>query len=420
MKHLGSGLRVLVVADHHAGAPDGKLAHLAGRDIRAVIIEDAGLPAVARHADGADLADVLHAEMDAAGAEGFAQAVVGIVLVMREMLLPAGDQARRDRLRTDVHQPPLVKHIVLFFKPAALQVDQDVLRPGNQQPHDGAFFLADGTEDPFGLYTAQQHRLAAGDQAAEPVHLGPGVVQRRDAEENVVPGLAVVLLLGKAGVHQRAVPVQDGLGEACRSGGKIDGGAVVLLQQDRRRFKGAVGHEAVKMLGVGGQLRLAADKEAAAELVHGLRDLLEPIDEFTPEHQDLHVGKLQAVGDLIGGIAEVERDGDAARFQDPKIDGQPLQAVHHQDADFGPLPDAAAEQKIGHAVGFFVKTPPGQVPAVGGVGTGFNEARLPPAFGLVALVGGVDLHQRNLSAVQSCVSLQKVRDYHVASPLFFL
>ena len=210
--------------------------------------------------------------MDAAGAEGFAQAVVGVILMMREMLLPAGDQTRRDGLRADVHQPPLVKHVVLFFELTALQLDQDILRPGDKEPYDGALFLADGTEDPFGLDAAQQHRLAAGDQAPEPVHLGPGVIQRRDAEEDVVVGLAMVLLLGKAGVHQRAVPVQDGLGKARGSGGEIDGGAVVLLQQDRRRFKGAVVHEAVKMLGVGRQLRLAADKEAVAELVHGLRD----------------------------------------------------------------------------------------------------------------------------------------------------
>ncbi len=51
---------------------------------------------------------------------------------------------------------------------------------------------------PFGRYAAEQHGLAARDEGAEPVHLGAGMVEGRDAEEDVIARLAVVVLFGLA------------------------------------------------------------------------------------------------------------------------------------------------------------------------------------------------------------------------------
>ena len=149
--------------------------------------------------------DVLHPQVDAAGADGLAQTVVGVVLVVGKYLLPAVDQAGGHGLGPDVHQPPLVQQIAVQIGPAGLNGVQQVLAPGHQQPHDGAFLLRHRPEDPLRLHPPQQHRPAAGEEASEPVHLRPRMVERRDAEENVLTGLAVVALLGLAGADQGPV-----------------------------------------------------------------------------------------------------------------------------------------------------------------------------------------------------------------------
>ena len=60
--------------------------------------------------------------------------------------------------------------------------------------------------------------LAADQETAEPVHLGPGMIQRRNAQESVFPGLPVMVLLHFAGVHQAAVSVDDRLRESGGAG----------------------------------------------------------------------------------------------------------------------------------------------------------------------------------------------------------
>ena len=115
-QHLGGGLRVVVVAHHHAGTLDAQLAHvsLPHRDV--LLVHNLNLPAVAGDADGPHLADVLHPQVDAAGADGFAETVVGIVLVVGEVLQPVLDKGGGDRLGPDVHQPPLGELEVLDFQ----------------------------------------------------------------------------------------------------------------------------------------------------------------------------------------------------------------------------------------------------------------------------------------------------------------
>ena len=196
------GLGVFIVADHDAVAAEGQLAYLAVGHVVALLVYDAGFPAETGFADGAHLVDVLHAQMDRAGADGFRKAVVGVVLVMGEQLHPTVNHAGRHRLGADVHEPPLVQHVVVGVNAARFDGFQQVLTPGHQKPDDGAFFLGNGPENPLGLDAPEQNGLAAGVEGAEPVHFCAGVVQGRNAEEHVVPGLAVVGLFGAAGGHQ--------------------------------------------------------------------------------------------------------------------------------------------------------------------------------------------------------------------------
>ena len=78
-----------------------------------MLVNNAGLPAVAGLADGTHLVDIVNTQMDAAGADGLGKAVVGIVLVVGENLHPPVDQTGRHGLGADVHQPPLVQAALL-------------------------------------------------------------------------------------------------------------------------------------------------------------------------------------------------------------------------------------------------------------------------------------------------------------------
>ena len=192
-------LGVVVVALHHAGALHGQLTDGARRHRLARLVHDLGLPLIAGDPDGPHLVDVLHAEVHAARADGLGKPVVGVVGVVGEALQPAVDEARRHRLGPHVHEAPLGQFVVVRVDVPALDGLEDVLHPGHQQPHDGDLLVGDRLEDPFRLGAPQEHALAAGQQAAEPVHLAAGVVERRDAEERVAAGLAVMVLLALGG-----------------------------------------------------------------------------------------------------------------------------------------------------------------------------------------------------------------------------
>ena len=179
-----------------------------------VLIDHLDLPAVARNTDGSHLVDVLDPQMDTSRSQGFGQTVVGVIVVVREVFLPAADHGRRYRLCTDVHQPPLVEFEILQVEITSIQGIQDILSPGHQQPYDGALLLGDGVENVLRLGPLQQDRLATRDQAAKPVHLGTGMVERRDAQEHIVPGLPMMGTLHLAGVHEGLVLMQDRLGKS--------------------------------------------------------------------------------------------------------------------------------------------------------------------------------------------------------------
>ena len=322
-------------------------------------VDDLGLPAVAGDADGADAVHVAHAQVHAAGAGRFAQAVVRVVVMVREHLEPALDQRRRHRLRADVHEAPLRKSVVLQVHGARFDGVEDVLRPRHQQPHDGAALLAHRLQDPFRLDPAQQHRAAAGDEAPEPVHLGARVVERRDAEEDVVAHLAVVLLLHLGRLGEAAVRQDDRLGEAGGAGGEVDGRVVVEPVLDGRLAPGAVGDEGVVGFREGGAV--LADVEAQADLRDAVRDVLHAAGEFGAEHQRRGVGEVEAVADFLGGVAVVEGDGHRAGAQHAEVDGQPLQAVHQQDRHLVAALDPAGQQEVREAVRLLVELRPGDL-----------------------------------------------------------
>ena len=103
-EHLSRSFRIVVIAGHHAGALDTQLAHIALGDLTGTVLgQNFALPAIAGHTNGADLVDVFHAQMDAARAGGFRQAVVGVVFVIGEVRQPALDQYRGHRLCANVH-----------------------------------------------------------------------------------------------------------------------------------------------------------------------------------------------------------------------------------------------------------------------------------------------------------------------------
>ena len=238
------------------------------------------------------------------------------------------------------------------------------------------------------------------------MHLGAGVVQGRDAEEHVVPGLAVVSLLGAGGGHEGAVIVKDGLGEARRARGEVDGGVVVVTDLHGGGVGGAVVHHLVVEGSVGGALIFFAYEEEIGDARQLGKDGVHTLYELRTKDQHPHVGQIQAVLDLVGGVAVVHGHYDSARLQYAEVHGKPLQAVHEQDGHLVSPLNAAGQEQVGESVGADVKIPPGHLAAVALTLGGLDQIIFPPGRILLGLIGGVDLHQRHLVGVQSGVLFQ--------------
>ena len=134
------------------------------------------------------------------------------------------------------------------------------------------------------------------------------MIQGRDAQEHVVVGGVVVDGLHAGGLEQGPVLEQDGLGEAGGAGGVVDGGLVLVVDENFRGHAGAVGGGPVIVLGKGGAV--LSHKEEQAAPGQGGRHVLHPADELRAEEEHIHVGQLDAVLDLLGGVAEVQGHGD--------------------------------------------------------------------------------------------------------------
>ena len=287
LQDLVGGIGILIVAGHDTVALDNQLANVAGVHIYTVFVHDAGLPAVAGLADGTDLVYIFNTQMDTAGTDGLGQAVVGVILMVGEHLHPTADQAGGHGLSADVHQSPLIQAEFAQVCTAVIDGVQQVLGPGDQQPDDGALFFGHGPEDPLRLDAPEQHGLGAGQEAAEPVHLGAGVVEGRNAQEHIVTALGMVVLLGQAGMDQSLVLVQDGLGEAGGAGGEVDGSIVLFVQSHRRCAGGAEAGEGQAVLGVSGTV--IANVEHGLDVGDLVGNGIHTADKFRTEYQHFHV-----------------------------------------------------------------------------------------------------------------------------------
>ena len=136
--------RIVVVADHDAGALHCQLSDFTLLNFLTVLIDDLALPLVSGDTDRADLVHVLNAEVHAAGSERLGQAVVGVVIMIREVILPVADERRRNRLRADVHETPLAQSVIFHLEGSAVERLEDILRPRDKEPYDGAVLVGDG------------------------------------------------------------------------------------------------------------------------------------------------------------------------------------------------------------------------------------------------------------------------------------
>ena len=111
------------------------------RHLVVIIVNDLALPAVARNADRTDLVIMADTQMNTSGAGRFGKTVVGVILMIREVVLPVLNQGRRHRLCTDVHKPPLIQLIILQLHIARIERIQNILSPRHKKPDNGAFFI---------------------------------------------------------------------------------------------------------------------------------------------------------------------------------------------------------------------------------------------------------------------------------------
>ena len=251
-----------------------------------------------------------------------------------------------------------------------------------------------------------QDRLTARHQRAEPVHLGTRMVQGRDAEEDVVTGLAVVSLLGLGGGHEGAVIVQNGLGEARGTRGEVDSGVIVVADLHGGGIGGAVVHHLIVEGSIRGALGFLTHEEEIGDARQLWKHRVHALGELGTEHQHPRIGQIQTVLDLVGGVAVVHGHHDSPRLQHAEVDGEPLQAVHEQDGHLVTPLDPAGEQEVGETVGADVEIPPGHLAAVPLTLGGLDQIIFPPGSALLGLIGGVDLHQSDLVGVEPCVSFQ--------------
>ena len=140
-QHFSCSFWIVVVAGHNSRSADGQFSYLTFFHFISLCIHDPCLPAVSRNTDGTYFVNVINAQMYASRSDGLTQAIIGIILVFREILLPSAYETLWYRLGTDVHQPPLIQLIIFQFYLSTVQCQQDILGPRNQQPHNGTFFI---------------------------------------------------------------------------------------------------------------------------------------------------------------------------------------------------------------------------------------------------------------------------------------
>ena len=362
LQNLCRCLRVVVIPGHDAGTPDAELAHFTLLHILPVLIRYPAFPPVARNADRADLMKIVQTQMHAAGAGRFRQSIVGVIKMVREIILPVADQGRWNRLCADVHQPPLIQPVIAEPDVSPVERIQDILRPRNQQPYDGALLVGDSFQDNIRLCPFQKHCSAAGPEGSHPVKLGAGMIQRRDTQKAVILSGAMVHRLHLGRLIQRQMLMENRLREASGSGREIDRPVILIGQRDIRRSTRVIGHQ--RHVALGKVRAIVTDIEQKASASHTVHIHLQTGNKFRPEEQYADFRQVKTVGDLIGGITEIERNRDRSGLQDAEIDRQPFQTVKHQDRNLVTLPDPPVDQHVRHTVRLLIKGLPGNLTTV--------------------------------------------------------
>ena len=410
------GFGVVVIAFHDAGAFDSQFAD-AALDLISVFVYDLDFPAISGDSDSADLMNVLNAKMDTARADGFAQTIIGVILMIREITLPTLDQGGGDGLSADMHQAPLIQRVVGKIDLAAFDGVQNILGPGDQQPDDGAALFADCAEDPFRTDTAEDDRPASGIERAEPVHFRTGMVQRRNTKEYVIPSLTMMRLFDFCSMGQAGMCMQNGLGKTGGAGGEVNGAIVFVGKIDARGDRRAIGDQL--FIAVRKRRTVVSDIENIPNPGDPVQHRLDPTGEFRTEDKRVNVGQRQAVQDLICIIAIIQRYSQSAGFQNAKIDRKPFQAVHQQNGDLISLFDAAGQKQIGEAVCFDVKFAPGHLLAESAAPGGFDQGVLAPCDVRHGLDFRVDLHKGDFIFEICGVACQQLGNGHVLSSFMF-
>ena len=242
------------------------------------------------------------------------------------------------------------------------------------------------------------------------MHLGARMIERRDAEEVVLPRLAVVVLLDFAGMHEAAVRMDDGFREASRARREVDCGVVFIRQRNVGGFFRAIRDKLVIRFREG--RAVFADVEQRADFRNLRADGFDAADEFRPEDEHFDVRQIEAVFDFIRRVAEVQRHGHAAAFENAEIDGQPFEAVHEQNADFGAFRHAARQQEVGETIGLLVELGPCHFGAEGIDVAAFDQGVFTPIGMVFFKFLWVDFDKRHVISVKRGVFLQDFRNRH--------
>ena len=188
------------------------------------------------------------------------------------------------------------------------------------------------------------------------MHLGTGVVQRRNAEEGIILLLSMMVLFHDRRMHQAGVCVKDRLRETCGAGGEVNCAVIVVCDDHTRCGTGIVCCLGDEILSKGGASGADIQKKPSAG--NTVRDLLNTADKFGSEDEDVCFRELDAVFDLVRAVAEVQRYRDRAGLEDSEVDRKPVQAVHEKNGNLIALDDAAGNEHVGHAVCLLIKNSP--------------------------------------------------------------
>ncbi len=147
-----------------------------------------------------------------------------------------------------------------------------------------------------------------------------------------------------------------------------------------------------------------ANEEIVFDFGHVGTDAHDAFGEFGAEHEGARIGKVNAVSDLFGRVAEVHGHGEGAGLEDAEVDGKPLETVHEQDTDFVAALDAAGHEQIGETVGAGIKFAPCYLAAVFLAGHSLDQRKLLPCYFLFRAIGGIDLDQCDLVGIEARVT----------------